>query len=466
MWREFGVYAGQHLPPTSSVVHPSDNNQRLHFLADVPHVIKNLRSAFLKHKTLRMSISHQQDFDLPTSTIDIAHVQDLLDYQESKSLKLAPKLSNSVLDPSHFEKMKVGLALNLFSHSVSAALTYLVEKEDRPASYITTAWFVGSCNRWYDLMTSRHPVMALSKVNAANFEQAVTFLQKFADVISSLDIGGQWKPSQTGVQLSTASILNLAEDLLNEQPYFLTSRVTQDCLENLFSCVRYKNPNPTAREFKSALKAISIAQYFKPSKHGSYEEDDRQFLGSLLPADVNVAIDENSCPDSEFSFNQFERSISSDEEAALYYIAGYCMQSLVKLNQVCQQCVQPLLATSLEEHSRLVDLKDYTGQSLCRVSGQLYAIFRCWEHGIRSNEQYIHDSGFKKKMLKLCQLATATQCAELSVPACHPIISRLLTKFLVLRIRGTCKKLQSAHRDQSVPFGSKSTAMRHMVQKL
>ena len=126
--------------------------------------------------------------------------------------------------------------------------------------------------------------MALSRRKEDAYNDAINFFRSFMDIIANLTIGdrGQWKPVQTGILISTTSIINMAEDILYDQPFFLTSRVTQDCLENLFSCVRYRNPDPTAKEFKAALKAISVAQYLKPSKYGSY--DDRQYLGDLLPS--------------------------------------------------------------------------------------------------------------------------------------------------------------------------------------
>lgn len=34
---------------------------------------------------------------------------------------------------------------------------------EKAAIYKTTAWFVKRINNWFDFMTSRHPVMALSK---------------------------------------------------------------------------------------------------------------------------------------------------------------------------------------------------------------------------------------------------------------------------------------------------------------
>ena len=178
--------------------------------------------------------------DLPSAVVDISHIRDLLTFQQHKTLKLAPKLTVSVLQPSDFEKMNIGLAMNLFSCSVSVALRFLLEKEGIPVGYMTTAWFVDACNHWYDLMSSRHPVMSLSRRKKDAYDAAINFLCSFMDMIAKLDIGdrGHWKPVQTGILMSTSFVINMADDILANQPFLLTSRLTQDCLENLFSCVR------------------------------------------------------------------------------------------------------------------------------------------------------------------------------------------------------------------------------------
>jgi hypothetical protein len=43
-------------------------------------------------------------------------------------LKLAPSLTESCVKPSHFDKMKVGLAVRLLNHDTAAALRYCVER--------------------------------------------------------------------------------------------------------------------------------------------------------------------------------------------------------------------------------------------------------------------------------------------------------------------------------------------------
>ncbi|KAK0146149.1 hypothetical protein N1851_014549 [Merluccius polli] len=83
---------------------------------------------------------------------------DLVSYQEGMALKLAPNLSRAILEPNHFEKMKVSSAMHIFSEWTSAALKYLVEEEQRPESNLTTSWFLEKMDHWFDLMSSRHVI--------------------------------------------------------------------------------------------------------------------------------------------------------------------------------------------------------------------------------------------------------------------------------------------------------------------
>ncbi|KAH7967961.1 hypothetical protein HPB52_004402 [Rhipicephalus sanguineus] len=66
----------------------------------------------------------------------------------------------------------------------------------------------------------------------------------------------QWKPSQAGLLISTTVVIRLQDILLSSEGYnfFLTSRLLQECLENLFSRVRLKKPVPDAYDMKCTLK--------------------------------------------------------------------------------------------------------------------------------------------------------------------------------------------------------------------
>ena len=79
--------------------------------------------------------------------------------------------------------------------------------------------------------------------------------------------------------MATASVIDLQEDLFDRAFKFrLTARLTQDCVKNIFSLVRLKNPIPSKLAFKNAPKIIAVFQFVKvPNRPGSYEEDESDF---------------------------------------------------------------------------------------------------------------------------------------------------------------------------------------------
>ncbi|KAJ4927852.1 hypothetical protein JOQ06_015654 [Pogonophryne albipinna] len=104
------------------------------------------------------------------------------------ALKIAPHLSAAAIEPSHFDKMKVGLALNVFSKATSAGLKYMVQQENRPLSYLTTAWFLEQVDRWFDLMSSHHPITALSRLKMEEYQEAIT-VQDIVHLFRGIKIG-------------------------------------------------------------------------------------------------------------------------------------------------------------------------------------------------------------------------------------------------------------------------------------
>jgi hypothetical protein len=121
--------------------------------------------------------------------------------------------------------------------------------------------------------------------------------------------------------------------------FILTSRFTQDCLENLFSTVRSKQLIPNALQFKNNLKLITLSQYLKDVSRSSYQKDDREFLADFLdtvntktsPSYSNVHLPD-SVPLQSFILNNSELN-------SLYSIGGYLITSIRKNSQTCTNCI-------------------------------------------------------------------------------------------------------------------------------
>lgn len=177
---------------------------------------------------------------------------------------MAYKLTPDLLDNAHYDKMKVTRARHVLNHDVSCGIKFMANPKNDD-QYLTTAWFIEMVNKWFELMASRHVTMAISKINLEAYSGTIEFLKNFVELFENLQISGKsckviWKPIQTGVILTTTSILKLQDKFLNDYGfhYLLTARFTQDCLENLFSVLRLKQVVPTALQFRNNLKLFSV----------------------------------------------------------------------------------------------------------------------------------------------------------------------------------------------------------------
>nr|CAI5855991.1 unnamed protein product [Callosobruchus analis] len=152
----------------------------------------------LANKVIHLPDHIVAKYALPTNNVLSSHIFDLAAHQKSLTFKLAPKLSEEDLLPSHFSKMKVSTSTNVISHCVSSALKFLADELKKP-EYLTTAWFLDQIEKWFSLMTSRHPTCALIKFNIDIYNETIIFLNDFLELFTIMEVGFKklWKPSQT-----------------------------------------------------------------------------------------------------------------------------------------------------------------------------------------------------------------------------------------------------------------------------
>lgn len=113
-------------------------------------------------------------------------------------------------------------------------------------------------------------------ISAENLENIKINTEKFIKYIESLKINDQpilqikSKTGFLGLIICLKSAILLAEKLCAEKhmTFLLTYKMSQDHVETFFASVRRFggcNNNPTARQFKSALKKLHSHCYFKYS---------------------------------------------------------------------------------------------------------------------------------------------------------------------------------------------------------
>jgi hypothetical protein len=339
-------------------------SKNIHVFADIPHLLKNLRNAFLS----RIIILPQQicdNNDLPTNQIPSGYIKQLWisEIESDSSLRSLFHLNKAHLFPTHYNSMNVALAVQLFSVKTAAALEKAVSLKQIGKAALATAWFLRLVNQWFTMVTARHVKVGITQKNK---EEKILFLECFIEVIQETQFGNGWKPVQTGLILSTKNIIHLTNNLFSEGfHFFLPGRLTQDALENTLSQIRRRSGSkPTALQAKRALRLISISQYISDIENTNYSSDTDFHL--LDPKYFKVLDDEISAlnsvvippvdapssnqPSTSQSSNkvlatQSSRKVSPNILAAekndIYYISGATLNAMMK-KKICNLCIAAL----------------------------------------------------------------------------------------------------------------------------
>ena len=151
----------------------------------------------------------------------------------------------------------------------------------------------------------------------------------------------------------------------SELKFLLTGRFNQDVVENTFSTIRRKGgfrDNPSAAEFRYALRMVMVAELIKPALGANCAPDSDSHMLSLKclssskktrtkGKSTNVSCNFQYVPVTQSALNIFEQNTIS-------YIAGYLCRKVMTRHEIqspCDTCRAALLSpdTYLTESSQL-----------------------------------------------------------------------------------------------------------------
>ena len=87
------------------------NEHKIHMFFDTPHLMKSIRNTLSKY-----------DIEINSDIIKWKYIEQFYKTDKEMCIKLAPKLTDSHIYFSGFEKMRVKLATQVFSRTVASAL--------------------------------------------------------------------------------------------------------------------------------------------------------------------------------------------------------------------------------------------------------------------------------------------------------------------------------------------------------
>lgn len=128
--------------------------------------------------------------------------------------------------------MNVARAVQFFSIKTAAAIEKAVTLQEINKKALTTAWWIRVVQQWFELMTARVRKKAMTQ---RNHSTKVAFLENTINLFQNMIIVKGWKPLNTGLIMSTLSIIQLSEECFKEGcQFFLPGRPTQDAVEMFF----------------------------------------------------------------------------------------------------------------------------------------------------------------------------------------------------------------------------------------
>lgn len=247
------------------------NGEKVFAFFDAPHLLKSIRNNFKK-------------FDLVYNgkVASFRHVVEFYEKDRMMNPRLAPKITRKHIELPPFSPMRVCLATQLLSHSVSRGILTHVALNSMPSVAAYTADFIDNFDSLFDVFNSS------LKFDAKVYRRALSLnslhwefledIKKKLNMISFTNSKRPVPPCVKGWLLNISSVKQLWKEL-NEKfnfQFLLTRRLTQDCLENLFSVIRSKgfhNVTPDCSKFRSAVRGVMSNQMLMPSPDGNCELD-------------------------------------------------------------------------------------------------------------------------------------------------------------------------------------------------
>lgn len=278
----------------------------VYFFADVPHLIKTTRNCLYSSGwdvgRIHTRCMWNNDKYLLWSFIEQAYYRD-----QEGVLQHLPKITLDHIKLSSFGKMKVSLAVQVFSKSMANALRYF--NPDGEADEL--AKFLEMVNDFFDMANTRSTKEHLQKRNPnlrpyqdPNDERLTWMTDVFLPYLEQWKVhiakrSGFTKEQQQmmflslqtyeGYQITINSMVNVIKFLLRAGfSFVLTERLMQDVLEEYFGYQRAsgrRSENPTAHEFGYNDITINMQRTIKPkgNVHGRHKGHWDSVIDEPLP---------------------------------------------------------------------------------------------------------------------------------------------------------------------------------------
>lgn len=188
----------------------------------------------------------------------------LFDADNQSSLKICPKLSNDHFVLPFGKKMKVSLAVQIFSRSVATGLQIYAHDGILPEEVNETAHFVKQIDELWNLLNSS-TYSAEKLDDITKFRTFIQWIEKWS-FVNQEGLTKDKLPFKKCLLITLSSFSLMMLELLTQRRHQLLSarRFNQDSLENTFAMIRHDrggfNSNPELSKALQCLRIVSSAK--------------------------------------------------------------------------------------------------------------------------------------------------------------------------------------------------------------
>lgn len=319
------------------------DQSKIYFIFDPPHLMKTTRNLLLKYD-LQIGDTEQK--------VQWSFIREFYESDHPLRVRLAPKLTDSHICPTVFSRMRVKLATQVLSDSVSTGIAAFIAMGRLPPAASATSDFLLEMDILFDTLNSS----CVDQGDDRKMRFAMAPSTRHREVLeSAVQRISQWKfvgctrqpPTVTGWQVTIRAVLALWDDLQQNLGFecLLTRRLNQDPLENLFGQLRQMqgcNETPNAFQFVAGLKHTLAGRLLKLPTRGNCEADTAVLLNELKRMPVSSA---SSTPSEETGSERellpvqepADEPVGLIEANAQYAYAGSLVQSFLRRSK-CQDC--------------------------------------------------------------------------------------------------------------------------------
>lgn len=335
-------------------------NTKIYYMYDTPHLLKSFWRNFMKYDIVALGNKK-------------ATWKDVIDFylrDKKSAFKMAPKLTDEHIFPNNFQKMRVRLASQSISSTVSAGIYTLASIGASSSTAINTAEIIEKIDKLFDVFNSsqfkakasRRPFFARKEQidflnEMKSFFENITFFDSSINVTKKMRFINGW-------QQNIHALIDIFSDLKEEGITFLLTRnLNQDCLENTFAVLRNRGGNNkllTPFQFTCAFKRSFAAKYMEDITQGNCEPT----INLELPhIDIHIKSNEEKKDEVIYAFETESdyKTVDFGCKNAFYYFAGYILKKY-RQNHKCEVELsqQPNIS------SIFTDFKEFDGANLTR----------------------------------------------------------------------------------------------------